>query len=82
MSYNPIHPHCGPFNVVDEKEPSNEIDAICWRHDKKYGEMGPSAYLYYNEADEEFLEEMEGVGNLSSSVYSSFFYLKKRSFIN
>jgi len=50
--YNPLHPHCGPFNDIDDEEPENKVDAACWKHDKVYSKLGSKAYFEYNDADE------------------------------
>lgn len=59
MKYNPIHPHCGPFNSISKKKPKNKVDQICWKHDKEYSKLPwYSRYIGWNKADEDFYEEM------------------------
>lgn len=80
MQYNPVHPHCGPFNYVDIEEPDDPVDAICWRHDKAYGEMqsvGRSPMLYYNEADEQFIHEMRQQSHYLADAYTIYFEGKR-----
>jgi len=53
--YNPLHPHCGPGNYVDDVAPTDPVDLSCWAHDIKYGEEN-NMYLRNNKADKDFLE--------------------------
>lgn len=83
MQYNPLHPHCGPFNYVDDEEPDDPVDAVCWRHDRAYGSGGFKNYTHFNDADRVFLKEMgalsdRGVGGIWPNLYSSYFNVKKR----
>lgn len=73
--YNVIHPHCGPWNQVNDSEPEDPVDAICYRHDVSYGEI-PNAFWQFNEADEDFIREMDLQGGLFPTFYSSVFKLK------
>jgi len=74
--YNPVHPHCGPFNSVDSQKPGNDSDSACWKHDKEYGELmkehGLSVYTHFNSADQELLDN-ESV----ATVYRQAFRAKK-----
>lgn len=77
VKYNPLHPHCGPFNEVDDLEPTDPVDAACWRHDIRYGgEEQP--YTHFNEADQKFIDEMEQLPGIMPKVYASVFKLKRR----
>lgn len=63
MVSNPVHPHCGPGNVVSATAPQNEIDRICWKHDIAYGILQKQhgyywPYLVYNKADSDFIDEI------------------------
>lgn len=80
VKYNPLHPHCGPFNSVDKFPPKNKVDRICWKHDKAYGRMGSSAYYNYNEADELFIQRMDRQPGLVPAAYSSVFKSKRLLF--
>jgi len=75
---NPIHHHCGPGNTVKE-EKSSGVDEICRKHDLAYNKIGyPQAYLAYNEADSEFVKDMDKQSGFLPFVYSSYFKLKKK----
>lgn len=77
MKYNPFHPHCGPFNSVNDYISNNEIDETCRQHDMKYDEYGKDAYLYYNPADEEFIERMDKESGFLPAIYSGVFKIKR-----
>ena len=78
MTYNPLHPNCGPFNRLTE--PANEVDAICYRHDLEYSAISSSGqgnpYLYPNEADDKFIRDMRNRGFIGR-LYSLPFVLKR-----
>lgn len=80
MYYNPVHPHCGPFNSVSRKRPYDEVDAACWAHDKKYAQYGSKAYWKYNKADKEFIDTMQGIGSLPAKFYAMPFKFKRKFF--
>lgn len=51
--------YCGPGPyTVHTTEAANKI---CYEHDKAYEALGPSSYIYYNEADEKFVKRMKGL---------------------
>lgn len=75
MKFNPLHPHCGPFNDIDEKQPSNNIDRLCWIHDRAYGKL-KDPYFTFSEADEAFLRGVKG-DYFAGRYYAMFFELKK-----
>jgi len=77
---NPIHPHCGPFNKVNKRKSSDPVDEACRQHDIAYGEIGPSAYWNYNNADETFVQQMSGQSGLPARLYENVFRLKKEIF--
>lgn len=66
--YNPLHPHCGPFNTVSEYKSPDETDEICRLHDIAYGTL-KNAYLEYNTADEQFQQDVAEKGDLIANVY-------------
>lgn len=77
MYFNPIHPHCGPFNSVSKKKPKDAVDAACWKHDKAYGRIGKSAYWNYNYADEDFINDMDKQKGFAPYVYKTAFKVKR-----
>lgn len=77
MSYNPIHPHCGPFNRVSKKRPLDPVDAACWQHDRGYGRLGAKAYFRYNRYDRKFIRDMDKQPGFAPKLYSSFFKVKR-----
>lgn len=84
--YNPLHPHCGPFNSVARLRPKNAVDAACWSHDKSYGRLGKRAYFNWNSADEKMLKILERQGRRRQSlrdrvggrVYGSYLRVKRK----
>lgn len=58
MKYNPYHPHCGPFNDVNEYKSSNAIDEACRQHDIEYGKLGAKAYFRFSDADQQLLDRL------------------------
>jgi hypothetical protein len=82
MKYNPVHPHCGPFNDVDEYQPKNKVDAVCWRHDLNYAKIIKrdgywKAYVKYNWADEIMIRELKALGVSSGRAYRYVFEIKR-----
>lgn len=77
--YNPIDPHCGPFNGVTQ--PLTERDQVCYEHDRKYEELikkygKAKTYLCYSKADGELIDNMPG--GLLGSLYKLPFKLKRK----
>lgn len=63
MVYNPLHPHCGPGNVVSSVAPVDPIDKICWDHDRRYGDLQKRygqywPYSHWNYADDRFIKDI------------------------
>lgn len=77
MNYNPIHPHCGPFNSVSDLRPNDPVDAACWEHDKSYA-LRPNAYVEFGDDDERLIEQLEQIGGFAADQYSAPFRLKRR----
>lgn len=58
----PGYKYTGPGNDLDKGDPVNSLDAKSKEHDLKYNEFiedGKNPYLYFNEADERYLNEIE-----------------------
>lgn len=61
--YNPFHPHCGPFNKVNDYPSDDPIDEACRIHDIQYEQLSEiygekDTYLWFNEADEILLSKL------------------------
>lgn len=74
--FNRKYHHCGPFNSI--KPASGPIDNVCRDHDLEYGKLGKQAYWKYNNADEQFIKDMEKYPGWRPALYSSYFKLKKK----
>lgn len=84
MKYNLVHPHCGPFNTVNELQSTNIADATCWEHDKDYGDLQKKhgklyPYTHYTASDELLVQRMDKLGY---PWYSAPFKIKKKIFKN
>lgn len=74
----PGYKYLGPFNSLDKGEPVNKSDKAALKHDKAYGELqrrGVNPYFTYNDADEEFIDE---VGDDWGGVIARGIFLGKR----
>lgn len=76
FTLNPIHPHCGPFNVI-RNSANGPVDAICRMHDIAYRKQGPSSYIKFSEADKKFIIRMSKQKGLAPWAYRKVFELKK-----
>lgn len=57
----PGYNYLGPFNSLDNGEPTNKSDRAARKHDWKYKDIqdkGLNPYTSYNKADEEFIKEV------------------------
>lgn len=72
-SLNPVHPHCGINLSVNPNPSKNRIDEICRQHDLAYGKIGPSAYFYYSEADNDFIKDMSKQTGPLATFYTTVF---------
>lgn len=77
MYYNPIDPHCGPFNPVSPLPSNNPIDEACRVHDLGYSRLGKRAYVEWNEADDEFLDRMNARPEKRAKLYGLAFKAKR-----
>lgn len=68
--------YCGPFNAMDN-EVMSELDEICRRHDVEYEIMGNKAYVYFNYADQQMLDEIENRMGWRESVIRAVWNAKK-----
>jgi len=74
------HEHCGPFNAVSDKAPSNLVDRACWEHDIQYGELGTAAYFKFNQSDQQLLDTLAGQSDRGASIAKGYFGFKKAAF--
>ena len=79
MKYNPLHPHCGPFNSIDKFPPKDKVDRACWQHDRGYAKLGPQAYIKYNKFDEQFVHRLSKLNGTAAKIYAAPFKAKKIS---
>lgn len=76
----PGYKYLGPFNPLDNGEPVNKADRAAQAHDKSYSELiksGKNPYLYFNKADEKFIDDLKNDWSLGGIIGSSFFKLKR-----
>lgn len=77
FTLNPIHPHCGPFNVIRSRA-NGPVDAICRMHDIAYRKQGPTSYIKFSEADKKFIIRMSKQKGLAPWAYRKVFELKEK----
>lgn len=77
----PGYRYLGPFNDEDRGPPTNENDAVAQKHDAGYKKIGWKSYIYNNEADEEFLEELKP-NDVWTNTAEKIFTFKKNHFPN
>jgi hypothetical protein len=68
--------HTGPFNRLGAAY--DKTDKAAQHHDIRYGDIGNSAYFNYNDADEQYLSDIEGENNLRANIGRTFFNTKKK----
>ena len=76
----PGYKYLGPFNPLENGEPVNKADRAAQAHDKSYSELiksGKNPYLYFNKADEKFIDDLKNDWSLGGIIGSSFFKLKR-----
>lgn len=79
MNYHyPGYNYLGPGTTDFSRRPINQLDAAAREHDIAYGEIGPSAYYTYNQADEKFLEDIKDIDSFEARAATGFFETKKR----
>ena len=71
----PGYNNLGPFNDLDT--PTNPSDAAAYTHDVKYGILGKRAYWTYNQADEDFLDEIKDNTDYGAKIARGVFKTKK-----
>lgn len=81
--------YLGPFNDLERGEPTNENDKAAKKHDEQYTKLGTDAYWQYNEADEEFLQQLNP-NDIPTNIAKTIFQVKRaiapkhkgKSFVN
>ena len=72
----PGYNNLGPFN--DPGVPLTKSDLSALTHDKKYGILGKRAYWTFNQADQDFLEEIEEETDVGAVIAKKVFKGKKK----
>lgn len=75
----PGYNYLGPFNALDKGTPTTESDAAALRHDKSKDYESPWAYIYFNEADDILLKELEGQHDYGAKAARTYFQWKKKT---
>lgn len=76
----PGYRYLGPFNPLDNGEPVNNADRAAQLHDHAYSELiksGKNPYLYFNKADEKFIDDLKDDWSIGGIIGSSFFKIKR-----
>lgn len=58
----PGYKYLGPFNPLQNGEPVNQADKAAQKHDQAYNQYlkeGKNPYLYFNKADQTFIQDLE-----------------------
>jgi hypothetical protein len=74
----PGYNYLGPFNDVDDTPPTNKADAAARKHDIAYTALGKRAYWTFNQADEDFLEEIKDETDYGAKIAKVVFEHKKK----
>jgi len=77
VTYNPFHPHCGPFNAVSKKRSRDPVDEACRQHDIGYSKIGRKAYFYHNRHDDELVKRLKTEKGFLPLFYRKVFQIKK-----
>lgn len=72
----PGYNNLGPFN--DLNTPLKKSDAAALKHDKEYAKLGKRAYWTFNQADEDFLEEIDDEKDIGAQIAKKVFRGKKK----
>lgn len=76
----PGYKYLGPFNPIKNGKPINKADAAARRHDLAYDQYlkeGKNPYLYFNKADQKFLDELKGDYSIGGLLGKGAFHIKK-----
>lgn len=72
----PGYNNLGPFNELNT--PLKKSDAAAAQHDIKYGIIGKRSYWTFNQADEDFLEEIKDETDYGARIAKKVFGAKKK----
>lgn len=71
----------GPGNVLDDFQPTNEVDAAALRHDKLYDTLqkstGKNPKHYWSDSDQVFLNDVSGYNQFPVKIAKTWFNTKK-----
>ncbi|AOX47684.1 VP1 [Miniopterus schreibersii bat bocavirus] len=76
----PGYKYLGPFNPLDNGEPVNKADRAAQKHDQAYNQYlseGKNPYLYFNKADQDFLEDLESDRSFGGWIGKTVFGAKR-----
>lgn len=76
----PGYKYLGPFNDLDNGEPVNKADQAAQKHDQLYDQYiksGKNPYLYFNKADQEFIEDLESDRSFGGWIGKTVFGIKR-----
>ncbi|ATV81490.1 VP1/VP2 [Rhinolophus pusillus bocaparvovirus 1] len=76
----PGYKYLGPFNPLDNGKPVNKADEAAQRHDQAYDNYlanNQNPYLYFNKADQAFLEDLESDRSFGGWIGKTVFGLKR-----
>lgn len=79
----PGYRYLGPFNDLDQGEPTNPLDAAARIHDQRYTDLINRQlypYLFFNQADEELIQEAKKQPGLAAYLTNFVFSTKKKFF--
>lgn len=74
----PGYNYCGPFNSNDNGEPVNKDDAGCKKHDLSDEYKDYKGYIFFNDADEELIQDLKDSTTFTGKVAKRYFEWKKR----
>lgn len=76
----PGYKYLGPFNDLNAGEPVNKADSAAQKHDHAYDsyiKSGKNPYLYFNKADQEFIEDLESDRSFGGWIGKTVFGIKR-----
>lgn len=76
----PGYNYLGPFNPLKNGKPVNKADRAAQRHDRAYDRYinsGKNPYLYFNKADQDFINELENDSSFGGILGKAAFKVKK-----
>lgn len=77
----PGYNYLGPFNDLDNGEPTNKADQAARKHDFAYDQLikeGVNPYLSFNKADQDLIDELQSDSSFGGNLARAFFHVKKQ----